>query len=291
MTAFPTIGDLLGPYEILSPIGSGGMGRVFRAHDMRLRRDVAIKVLKPAYAADPEMRGRLEREARSIAALTHPGIVAIYDVGTADDLPFIVMELLHGANLRARLAAAALTCDSAIDIAAQMAEALAAAHAAGIVHRDLKPENVFIELPGDSADGAAPAVRLLDFGVARFYEPPAGTGDTPLTGLGVLIGTLSYMAPEQALHPSECDEQVDVWALGVMLYEALSGIRPIEGVTGPETMRKLLVGGITPLRVLAPDLPDPVTELVTGMLARSPERRPRGLDSIAATLRRFEPVT
>jgi len=173
----------------------------------------------------------------------------------------------------------------AAGLLAPIAEALAAAHAAGIVHRDLKPENIFIESGANTS--APPKVRLLDFGVARFYEPPAGTGETPLTGVGVLIGTLAYMAPEQALRPSDCDERVDVWALGVIVYEALSGIRPIEGSTGPETMRKLLIGGITPLEVLVPGLPAQVTALLSSMLARSPDRRPRELGSVAKLLRGY----
>jgi serine/threonine protein kinase len=160
-------------------------------------------------------------------------------------------------------------------------DALGAAHQIGIVHRDLKPENIFIE----ASDPAR--VRLLDFGVARFYEPPVNTGDAPLTGVGTLIGTLAYMAPEQALRPSECDLRVDVWALGVILYETLSGCRPIEGNNGPETMRQLLVGGITPLHVMMPSLPEPITTLVTSMLSRKPEKRPQDLRTIVETLQRY----
>jgi serine/threonine-protein kinase len=190
------------------------------------------------------------------------------------------MDLLLGETLRERLLREErLSPLSAGQVLAPIAEALAAAHRVGIVHRDLKPENIFIEA------GEPASVRLLDFGVARFYEPPTNTGDTPLTGLGTLIGTLAYMAPEQALRPSECDQQVDVWALGVILYETLSGSRPIEGATGPETMRQLLVGGITPLRVVMPGLPESLTELVANMLSRSPERRPRNLQAIAESLR------
>ncbi|HYQ17960.1 MAG TPA: protein kinase, partial [Polyangiaceae bacterium] len=137
---------------------------------------------------------------------------------------------------------------------------------------------------GDSGDAAR--VRLLDFGVARFYEPPEPSDDAPLTGLGTLIGTLAYMAPEQAMRPSECGHEVDVWALGIILYEALSGCRPIEGHSGPETMRQLLVGGITPLEVMMPSLPPPLTELVASMLRRTPERRPKDLREIAKLLLR-----
>jgi eukaryotic-like serine/threonine-protein kinase len=286
----PITGGRLQHFTLDRQIGAGGMGSVWAARDERSGQAVALKILRVTDSADEVSHARLRREAHATRSIAHPAIVPVLDVLEHEGSPVLVMELLEGETLRQRLLRdQILPLGTVASLLAPIADALAVAHAAGIVHRDLKPENVFIEhARADGADGAAPAVRLLDFGVARFYEPPAGTGDTPLTGLGVLIGTLSYMAPEQALHPSECDEQVDVWALGVMLYEALSGIRPIEGVTGPETMRKLLVGGITPLRVLAPGLPDPVTELVTGMLARSPERRPRGLDSIAAKLREYE---
>jgi serine/threonine protein kinase len=280
-------GSRLQHFTLERQIGAGGMGCVWAARDDRSGLPVALKILR---ATDPSgvevLRARLLREAHATRSIDHPAIVPVVDVLEYEGSPVLVMELLRGETLRQRLLRdQALPLAVTVALLAPIADALAAAHAAGIVHRDLKPENVFIE---DAPADVAGRVRLLDFGVARFYEPPDGTGDAPLTGLGVLIGTLSYMAPEQALNPSECDEQVDVWALGVMLYEALAGIRPIEGVTGPETMRKLLVGGITPLRVLMPSLPEPITELVTAMLARSPARRPRGLDSIAASLRRIE---
>src|SRR5262249_19027830 len=162
-----------GQYEILSAIGAGGMGRVYRARDTRLLRDVAIKVLTPERAAEPEMRARFEREARSIAALTHPGIVTIYDLGTAHGLPFIVMECLEGKNLRERLEAGILPCPTTVEVVMHVADALAAAHAAGIVHRDLKPENVFLTRSG--------SVKILDFGLARRSSGSTETRDTSLT--------------------------------------------------------------------------------------------------------------
>src|SRR5262249_55459611 len=153
-------------------------------------RDVAIKMLAPEHANEPEMRARLEREARAVAALNHPGIVAIHDLGTAGDLPFIVMELLQGTDLRAELASGPMPCRRAMDIASQVAEALAAAHETGIVHRDLKPENVFLTRSG--------VVKLLDFGLARRIPLSNETSEISLTGPCVLIGTLRYMSPEQA---------------------------------------------------------------------------------------------
>lgn len=280
----PTPGGSLQHFTLERQIGAGGMGSVWAATDRRSGASVALKILRLTDTAADVSRARLMREAHATRSIRHPAIVPVIDVLEHDGSPVLVMELLQGETLRERLLREqALPLATTAALLAPIAEALSAAHAIGIVHRDLKPENIFIEAGRNDDE---PTVRLLDFGVARFYEPPAGTGDAPLTGLGVLIGTLAYMAPEQALRPSECDERVDVWALGVILYEALSGIRPIEGLTGPETMRKLLVGGITPLSVLVPDLPAEPAELVASMLARSPERRPRELAAVAGVLRR-----
>ncbi|PWT81384.1 MAG: hypothetical protein C5B57_10570 [Blastocatellia bacterium] len=212
--AVPQIGDRLGQYEILSSIGAGGMGRVYRARDTRLRRDVAIKMLAPERAQEPEMRARFEREARSIAALTHPGIVAVYDLGTADDLPFIVMECLVGTNLRERLAAGALPYSQTVEVITQVADALAAAHAAGIVHRDLKPENVFLTRSG--------SVKILDFGLARRSFGSGESRDTSLTAPNMFVGTLRYMSPEQARGQTPTVAS-DVFALGLLLYELTTG--------------------------------------------------------------------
>jgi eukaryotic-like serine/threonine-protein kinase len=287
VTCFPHMnpgsGNELQYFTLERQIGAGGMGTVWAARDNRSGNAVALKILRVTDMGAAEvLRARLLREAHATRRIAHPAIVPVWDVLNHDGSPVLVMDLLIGETLRERLLREQrLSVRQTALILSPIAEALGVAHRAGIVHRDLKPENIFIE----SDDSLR--IRLLDFGVARFYEPPANTGDTPLTDLGALIGTLAYMAPEQALHPSECDQQVDTWALGVTLYETLSGCRPIEGSSGPETMRQLLVGGITPLHVLMPSLPESLTRLVASMLSRTPEKRPRDLESIAEQLRGY----
>jgi eukaryotic-like serine/threonine-protein kinase len=281
----PAANTSLQHYTLQQQIGAGGMGTVWAARDDRSGAAVALKILRTNDSAVDVSRARLLREAHATRTIAHPAVVPVIDVLEHDGNPVLVMDLLRGETLRQRLEREqSLSIAAASALLVPIAEALSAAHEVGIVHRDLKPENIFIQ----AADGHSPArTRLLDFGVARFYEPPADTGDQPLTGLGVLIGTLAYMAPEQALRPSECDSAVDAWALGVILYETLSGIRPIEGNTGPEILRKILLGGITPLRVLRPDLPAEITELITSMLSKSPAQRPHPLSAVAALLQRF----
>jgi serine/threonine-protein kinase len=277
----PSSGARLQHFTLERQIGAGGMGTVWAARDGRSGKLAALKILR---ATEPSgaavLRARLLREAHASQRITHPAIVPVLDVLDHAGSPVLVMELLEGETLRARLLREQrLDVRPTARLLTPIAEALAVAHRAGIVHRDLKPENIFIEA------GGADQIRLLDFGVARFYDPPETTSATPLTGLGMLLGTLAYMAPEQALHPSECDHHVDTSALGIILYETLSGSRPIEGGNGPETMRQLLIGGITPLAVMVPGLPDALLALVTSMLARTPERRPRDLDIVASALR------
>ncbi|HYP91475.1 MAG TPA: serine/threonine-protein kinase [Polyangiaceae bacterium] len=286
-------GAHLAQFILERQIGTGGMGTVWAARGADGGAPVALKILR---VADPStvdvLRARLLREARATRLIAHPAIVPVLDVLDYQDSPVLVMALLQGETLRQKLVREGrLTLPETARLLAPIAEALSVAHEAGIVHRDLKPENIFIEASDPSGSADAARVRLLDFGVARFYEPPEASDDAPLTGLGTLIGTLAYMAPEQALRPSECGHEVDVWALGIILYEALSGCRPIEGHSGPETMRQLLVGGITPLEVMMPSLPASVTELVSSMLRRTPERRPKDLRAIAETLLNYALAT
>ncbi|HEY5372876.1 MAG TPA: serine/threonine-protein kinase, partial [Polyangiaceae bacterium] len=247
----------------------------------------ALKVLHAGQALADEARIRLRREAHATRAISHQAIVPVKEVLDCDGDPVLVMELLQGETLRAilqrtgrqplwRMAALLLP----------VAEALALAHLAGIVHRDLKPENIFVQALDSAEPNSIERVRLLDFGVARFHEPPEGYLTTAnLTGIGTLIGTAAYMAPEQALNPSEVDHRVDIWAFGVTLYEALSGCRPIEGASHAHTLRQLLVGSITPIEILLPELPAPVAQLVAQMLSRNPDRRPAGCREIAEILR------
>src|SRR6266849_1434525 len=214
-----TSGTKLGPYEIQSPIGAGGMGEVYRARDPRLGRDVAIKVLPLSFAADTERLRRFEQEARAVAALNHPNILAIYDIGTREGAPFIISELLEGESLRKRLSGGALPVRKAIEYAVQMAHGLAAAHEKGIVHRDLKPENIFVTRDG--------RVKILDFGLAKLAQnagagPDEVTLASPNTAVGIVMGTASYMAPEQ-VRGETADPRTDIFAFGAVLYEMLSG--------------------------------------------------------------------
>src|SRR6187431_479863 len=224
-------GTHLGRYEIVSPLGAGGMGEVYRARDSRLDRDVAIKILPESVARDPERLARFEREAKAVAALSHPNILALHDAGTEDGTTFAVMELLDGETLRDRLASGPLPVRRAIDTAVQVARGLAAAHAKGLVHRDLKPENVFLV-----ADGQ---VKILDFGLAKAADPgdssATATHAPAMTDPGTVIGTVGYMAPEQ-VRGHAVDARTDLFALGSVFYEMLTGQRAFRRDTAAETM-------------------------------------------------------
>jgi Tol biopolymer transport system component len=258
-------GVRLGPYEILSPLGAGGMGEVYRARDTRLNRDVAVKVLPSLFARDPERMLRLEQEARAAAALNAPGIVAVYDIGTHEGAPFVVSELLEGEPLRACLDAGALPPRKAAEYAAQIATALAAAHARGIVHRDLKPENLFLTRDG--------RIKILDFGLAKVLAPAlaasVATGMTD-TAAGTVLGTAGYMAPEQ-VRGEPADARSDIFALGATLYEMLTGRRAFSRDSAVETMNAIL-------KEEPPEIPAEMSAAVPGalqaILARCLEKRP-----------------
>src|SRR6266498_5350274 len=219
-------GTKLGRYEILSPLGAGGMGEVYRAKDSRLGRDVAIKVLPATLSQDPDRLKRFEQEARAAGVLNHPNITAVHDIGTADGAPYIVTELLEGETLRERLSTGPLPVRKAIDYAVQIVKGLAAAHEKGIVHRDLKPENLFLTKDG--------RVKILDFGLAKLtHAEEGGSQQTNLptatagTEPGVVLGTLGYMAPEQ-VRGRPADARSDIFSFGAILYEMLSGRRPFQ---------------------------------------------------------------
>ena len=222
-------GTRLGSYEILSALGAGGMGEVYRARDTRLDRDVAIKILPEAFAADPERVARFRREAKVLAALNHPHIAAIYGLEDADGVKALVMELVEGENLAQRLARGTIPLDEALPIAKQIAEALEAAHKQGIIHRDLKPANIKVRTDG--------TVKVLDFGLAKTFDPtgspsPSGTTSPAIsihaTQAGVILGTAAYMAPEQA-RGRVVDKRADIWAFGCVLFDMLTGMRAFRG--------------------------------------------------------------
>jgi eukaryotic-like serine/threonine-protein kinase len=240
-----SVGSRVGPYEIQSPLGAGGMGEVYRARDPRLGRDVAIKILPAAWSADRERLQRFEQEARATAALNHPNILAVYDLGEHDRSPYIVSELLEGDTLRERLNSGALPGRKAVEYAVQITRGLAAAHEKGIVHRDLKPENIFV-----TGDGR---VKVLDFGLAKLTQPDAALASIsvlpttpPHTQAGMMLGTIEYMSPEQ-VRGAPADHRADVFAFGLVLYEMLSGRRGIgtdrRSVSREEPGREIPIGG------------------------------------------------
>lgn len=262
-------GVRLGPYEILSPLGSGGMGDVYRARDSRLGRVVAIKILPDSFAGDPERRARFEREARAISSLAHPHVCTLYDVGREGAVDFLVMEYLEGESLDARLKRGPIPLDEALQYAIQIAGALHEAHRLGVVHRDLKPGNVMITHSG---------ARLLDFGLARLRPVDALSSatttetQTVLTAHHTLVGTVPYMAPEQLLG-READARSDIFSFGIVLFELVSGQRPFGGDTSASVMAGILEKGAPSLAMHAPAIPPALERIVQHCLAKEPERR------------------
>jgi Tol biopolymer transport system component len=281
-------GTRIGPYEIGGPLGAGGMGEVYRAHDSRLGRDVAIKVLPSAFSADPERLQRFEHEARAAAALNHPNLLAIYDIGQhlapdADQAsPYIVSELLDGGTLRERLEAGHIPVRKAVEFAVQIANGLAAAHEKGIVHRDLKPENLFVTGVG--------RVKILDFGLAKLTqaEPPvAGISALPTTPPhttpGVVLGTIGYMSPEQ-VRGLPVDYRSDIFAFGAVLYEMLSGQRAFRGDTTADTMTAILKEDPRDLPADERKIPPALARIVDRCLQKAPAARFKSADDLAFAL-------
>jgi serine/threonine protein kinase/Tol biopolymer transport system component len=262
-------GSRVGPYEILTPIGAGGMGEVYRARDSRLGREVAVKALSDEFAADPGRMSRFETEARAASALNHPSIVTIHEVGRSNGTPYIVMELVEGRTLRDILYAGALPPRRALNLAAQLADALAEAHRVGIVHRDLKPENVMV-----TRDGLA---KILDFGLAIADGLGGGERRSDLTLTesrreGSVIGTSAYMSPEQASGQA-IDFRSDQFSFGSLVYEMLTGRRAFQKGTRVETLAAVIREDPEPILVLAPKAPAPLRWIVERCLAKSPEER------------------
>ncbi len=280
-------GTRLGPYQIVSLLGAGGMGEVYRARDSRLERDVAIKVLPPRLTDSPQARERFQREARAVAALQHPNICTIHDVGeTGDGHAFLVMELLQGQTLQQRLGRGALDIASLVDLGAVLADALDAAHRAGIVHRDIKPANIFLTERGP---------KILDFGLAKAAPRPAAdvsrdatTADAGmLTEEGTTVGTLAYMSPEQ-LRGEAVDAGTDLFSFGAVLYEMATATPAFPGATNAVISAAILHDTPQPPRALRADLPGPLNDIILKALEKDRQLRYQHASDLRADLRRFD---
>ena len=280
-----SVGDKLGPYEILAPIGAGGMGEVYRGHDTRLGRDIAIKVL-PEHFVTPLARERFLREARACSGLSHPNICAIHDLGEFEGRPFLVMEILEGETLRRYIGSQPVSPEKALDFAIQLTRALEAAHAKGIVHRDIKPSNVMITPLGQ--------VKILDFGLAKIKSVPKAPQDEQqetavmddLTVPGTTMGTYAYMSPEQA-RGGIVDARADIWSLGVILYEMATGSQPFSGPTPAAVLEGLLTQQPVPLRQRNPQAPPEFEPIVLKALEKDPGRRYQSALELRADLERI----
>ena len=275
-------GTRLGPYEILSPLGAGGMGEVYRALDTRLGREVAVKVLPERFAGDTDLARRFEREARAVAALSHPNILTLFDFGREGERLYAVSELLDGETLRTRLAHTSPGWSKAVEIAVSVADGLSAAHSRGIVHRDLKPENVFVTTDG--------RVKILDFGLARWDPPSDGSTQTSVptavaaTEPGYVMGTVGYMSPEQ-VRGATTEPASDIFALGCLLYEAISGRRLFQGKTPAETMAAILRDPAPDLSAADASVPRELSRVLAHCLEKEPSERFQSARDLAFALR------
>ena len=284
------IGRLLGRYRIVSLLGTGGMGEVYRARDTQLDRDVAVKILPEGLERDPEALRRFEREAKAVAALSHPNILAIHDIGSADGVHYAVMELLEGETLRAHLARGRIPWRRALEIGVEIGEGLAAAHAKGIVHRDLKPENVMLTREA--------RVKILDFGLARVSAPVTADDDTVRddaegrTRTGVVMGTVGYMSPEQA-RGETVDARSDLFSFGCMLCEMLTGVRPFARASSAESIAALLHEEPAGLERADPDIPEEAARVLRHCLEKEPSERFQSVRDLVFDLKSLlgEPVS
>ncbi|WP_157756967.1 protein kinase [Plantactinospora sp. KBS50] len=261
-----------GRYRADELLGSGGMGTVWRGRDLRLDRPVAIKELTGPGLADPTAVQRFGREARTVARLTHPNIVAVYDVGTGDETPYLVMELVEGRSLASIVARGPLPIGTAVSIATQVCDGLAAAHAAGVVHRDIKPANLIVTPTG--------LVKICDFGLARLEQ---ADGEADLTGSAVALGSAKYMAPEQVTG-DPVDGRTDLYGLGCTLYAMLAGTPPFQGENAIGIVHRQLTERPAPVRSRRPDVPAELDRLVADLLAKSPAERPADAATVRARL-------
>jgi serine/threonine protein kinase len=277
-------GTTFGPYEVLSPIGAGGMGQVYRARDSRLGREVAFKVLPADFASDPDRVRRFEQEAIAAGALNHPNILSIYDVGRNDGSPYLVSELLEGETLASELASGRLGIRRTLDYAVQIARGLAAAHERGIVHRDLKPANVFVTRDG--------RLKILDFGLAKLVasEPETSLTRVPTAGTApcAIIGTLGYISPEQ-LRGRPADPRSDIFSFGAILYEMLSGKRAFQGDSAADTMSAILRDDPPDLSFADDGVPFGLQRVFRHCLEKSPERRYQSAHDLAFDLESSSP--
>ncbi len=277
-------GTRLGPYEILEPLGKGGMGEVWLAEDSRLGRKVAVKVLPEDLASDPDRLARFEQEARAAAALNHPHIAVVHDIGAEGETRFMVQEHLEGTTLREPLDKGALPLKRALTLAAEIAEALTAAHAAGITHRDLKPENIFVTTEAHA--------KILDFGLAKLTEGTmlgSGSGSMSPTRLGTaagqIMGTAGYMAPEQVEGAPDIDSRADVFAFGCLLYEMATGRQPFAGKNVVQTLDRIVNQEPPELKSMAPELPERLAWILGKCLAKEPSERYQAASDLAIDLR------
>jgi Serine/threonine protein kinase len=283
-------GTKLGPYEIQAPLGAGGMGEVYRARDTRLDRIVAVKVLPSFFSADPDRLRRFEQEARSVAALNHPNILSVHDIGTHEGTPYMVCELLEGETLRERLQGAVLSPRRAIEFAIQIAQGLAAAHEKDVVHRDLKPENIFLTKDG--------RVKILDFGLAKIARGSEATSNTQtltsaglaLTEAGQVLGTAGYMSPEQ-VRGLKVDHRSDIFTFGSIFFEMLSGKRAFSRDTAAETMTAVLKEDPPELTQLNRNLSPALERIARHCLEKSPEQRFQSARDLAFDLEALSQVS
>jgi eukaryotic-like serine/threonine-protein kinase len=277
-------GTRLGRYEIRSLLGSGGMGEVYRARDTALDRDVAVKILPEAFAADPQRLARFESEARAASALSDPHVVTVFDAGRQGGIPYFVSELVEGETLRVVLDSQKLSLRKLVDLSVQIASGLAAAHAQGIVHRDLKPDNVLISRSG--------IAKIADFGLAKLREAAgphalvastAPTAQSASTAEGVILGTVGYMAPEQ-VRGEHADTRADIFAFGCILYEMATGRRAFDGYSPIEKMASILRDDPPAIRGLDPSLPAELDRIVTHCLEKDSEQRFQSARDLAFAL-------
>ncbi len=292
-TAVDAVGALLpgavvGRYRVQHLVGRGAMGAVYAAEHLELRRQVALKVVRSDShrgGNDAQLRARLVREARAASAVRHPNVVTVHDVlELADGSPVLVMDLLEGESLRSRLdRQERLSVTEALQIADQVLAALEAAHGQGVIHRDLKPDNIFL-----CQQSQGEVVKIVDFGIAKLTAVEGPAAETVgLTETGMLVGTPHYMAPEQAFSDDEIDHRIDLWAVGVILYECLAGVQPIEGANVAQVLRALAQLAIVPLEQRAPHVPLPLVELITSLFNER-QRRPDSAAALRSALSELE---